>query len=54
MSNALKTEKKAQVVSVLCEGSSIRSVERIAGIHRDTVMRLKERRSVVYGIFQRS
>jgi IS1 family transposase len=40
MSNELKTEKKAQAVSLLCEGNSIRSIERITGIHRDTVMRL--------------
>lgn len=40
MSNELKSENKAQVVSLLCEGSSIRSIERITGIHRDTVMRL--------------
>src|SRR4051794_13718189 len=38
--NALKTEQKAAVVSLLCEGSSIRSAERITGIHRDTIMRL--------------
>jgi IS1 family transposase len=40
MSNELKTEKKAQAVSLLCEGNSIRSIERITGIHRDTIMRL--------------
>ena len=40
MSNELKTEQKAQAVSLLCEGNSIRSIERITGIHRDTVMRL--------------
>jgi IS1 family transposase len=40
MANELKTEKKAQVVSLLCEGNSIRSIERITGVHRDTVMRL--------------
>ena len=40
MSNELKTEKKAQAVSLLCEGNSIRAVERITDIHRDTVMRL--------------
>jgi IS1 family transposase len=40
MSNALKTEKKAQAVSMLCEGNSIRAIERMTGIHRDTVMRL--------------
>jgi IS1 family transposase len=40
MANELKTEKKAQAVSLLCEGSSIRSIERVTGIHRDTIMRL--------------
>jgi IS1 family transposase len=40
MSNELKTEKKAQAVSMLCEGNSIRAIERMTGIHRDTVMRL--------------
>jgi IS1 family transposase len=40
MANELKSETKAQVVSLLCEGSSIRSIERITGVHRDTVMRL--------------
>src|SRR2546422_317015 len=38
--NKLNVEKKAAAVGMLCEGSSIRSVERITGIHRDTVMRL--------------
>jgi hypothetical protein len=38
--NELKTENKTQVVSLLCEGNSIRSIERITGIHRDTIMRL--------------
>ncbi len=40
MANILPIEKKAAVVSMLCEGSSIRSVERVTGIHRDTIMRL--------------
>src|SRR4051812_10759260 len=40
MGNNLSTEKQAIAVSALCEGSSIRSVERMTGIHRDTVMRL--------------
>jgi hypothetical protein len=40
MSNELKNEKKAQAVSILCEGNSIRAIERMTGIHRDTVMRL--------------
>lgn len=40
MANELKSEKKAQAVSLLCEGTSIRAIERITGVHRDTVMRL--------------
>ena len=36
----LSTEKQALAVSLLCEGNSIRSIERTTGIHRDTVMRL--------------
>jgi IS1 family transposase len=33
-------EKQVAVVSALAEGSSIRSIERITGIHRDTIMQL--------------
>jgi len=40
MANNLTIEKKATAVSMLCEGTSIRAVERITGIHRDTIMRL--------------
>src|SRR5438552_14452379 len=40
MANKLSLDKKADAIGMLCEGSSIRSVERITGIHRDTVMRL--------------
>ena len=40
MSNKLSPGLKTQTVSMLCEGSSIRSIERMTGIHRDTVMRL--------------
>ena len=40
MANKLSVGKKAAAVGMLCEGRSIRSVERITGIHRDTVMRL--------------
>jgi transposase len=38
--NKLKQEKQEMVLSLLVEGNSIRSVERITGVHRDTVMRL--------------
>ena len=40
MANVLNTEKQIAVISALAEGSSIRSIERITGVHRDTVMRL--------------
>lgn len=40
MANILKREKKILAVSALAEGASIRAVERMSGVHRDTVMRL--------------
>jgi IS1 family transposase len=40
MANNLPKEKQAAAISMLCEGNSIRSIERMTGIHRDTVMRL--------------
>src|SRR5580765_6968199 len=40
MANVLNTDKQIAVISMLAEGSSIRSIERITGIHRDTIMRL--------------
>lgn len=40
MSNNLPVEKQIAAISALAEGSPIRSIERMTGIHRDTVMRL--------------
>jgi hypothetical protein len=40
MANALSTDKKIAVIGSLAEGSSIRSIERITGVHRDTITRL--------------
>ncbi len=40
MANNLDSGKKVMAVSMLCEGASIRSIERMTGIHRDTIMRL--------------
>lgn len=40
MTNVLKKEKQVTVIGALAEGSSIRSIERQTGIHRDTIMRL--------------
>jgi hypothetical protein len=40
MANVLNTDKQIAVIGALAEGSSIRSIERVTGVHRDTVMRL--------------
>ena len=40
MANVLSTDRQISVISALAEGSSIRSIERITGVHRDTIMRL--------------
>ena len=40
MANILNTDKQIAVIGALAEGSSIRSIERITGVHRDTIMRL--------------
>jgi hypothetical protein len=43
MANHLKPQKQERVIGCLIEGSSIRSTERMTGVHRDTVMRLLQR-----------
>ena len=40
MANILSTDKQIAVVGALAEGSSIRAIERMTGVHRDTIMRL--------------
>lgn len=40
MANVLNKDKQIAVIGALAEGSSIRSIERMTGIHRDTIMRL--------------
>lgn len=40
MANNLKSDRQAVVIGALAEGTSIRSIERMTGIHRDTIMRL--------------
>ena len=40
MANILPRDQQVRVIAALSEGMSIRSVERLTGIHRDTVMRL--------------
>ena len=41
--NILPTEKQVVIVSALTEGCSIRAIERLTGVHRDTIMRLGAR-----------
>lgn len=40
MANVLPRDKQLLCLKMLCEGCSIRSVERTVGVHRDTIMRL--------------
>ncbi|PYK87129.1 MAG: hypothetical protein DMF47_04080 [Verrucomicrobia bacterium] len=40
MSNILRKEKQETIIGALAEGNSIRSIERMSGVHRDTIMRL--------------
>jgi IS1 family transposase len=40
MANVLPKDKQIAVTAALAEGNSIRSIERMTGIHRDTIMRL--------------
>lgn len=41
--NILPRDRQVAVIAALAEGNSIRSVERLTGIHRDTIMRLGAR-----------
>jgi len=43
MANVLKVEKQVAVISGLVEGASVRSIERMTGAHRDTILRLMVR-----------
>jgi IS1 family transposase len=40
MANVLPKDDQIAVIAALAEGSSIRAIERMTGIHRDTIMRL--------------
>jgi IS1 family transposase len=40
MANVLGKDKQIAIIGALAEGSSIRSIERMTGTHRDTIMRL--------------
>jgi IS1 family transposase len=38
--NRLSLEKQTLILNLLSEGNSIRTIERVSGVHRDTIMRL--------------
>jgi IS1 family transposase len=38
--NVLSKDKQCVLIGALAEGNSIRSIERMSGVHRDTIMRL--------------
>jgi len=38
--NILESSKQEMIIGSMVEGSSIRSTERMTGVHRDTIMRL--------------
>ncbi len=40
MANVLDKNEQAMVIGALAEGSAIRQIERMTGVHRDTIMRL--------------
>src|ERR1700677_1067748 len=40
MANVLNTDKQIAIIAALAEGSSIRAIERMTEVHRDTIMRL--------------
>jgi IS1 family transposase len=40
MANILPRDKQVQIVGALCEGMGVRPIERLFGVHRDTVTKL--------------
>jgi IS1 family transposase len=40
MANILSIDKQVAIICALAEGSGIRQIERMTGVHRDTIMRL--------------
>jgi len=51
MANVLRRDKQVAALSLLLEGSSVRSAERITGVHRDTILRLMVRVGEACGRF---
>jgi len=42
MANILPKDKQIAIISALAEGSSMRAISRITGVHQDTICRLGE------------
>src|SRR5258707_9014126 len=40
MANVLSKDKQVMIIGALAEGSSMRSITRMTGVHRDTICRL--------------
>lgn len=40
MANVLKSEKQLTILNLLCEGNSVRSVNRLTGVHLQTILNL--------------
>ena len=49
MANVLTMDKQVAIISALAEGSGIRQMERMTGVHRDTIMRLASHREWLRG-----
>src|ERR1700741_137377 len=49
--NKLPTEKRVQILSMLCEGSSMRAISRVADVSINTVTKLLEDAGEVSAIF---
>ena len=45
--NVLSKDKQSAIIGALAEGNSIRAIERMSGVHRDTIMRLACRSETV-------
>ncbi len=52
--NVLPQDRQARIIGCLVEGNSIRSTERLTGVHRDTIMKLgvKVGSSVAYSAIE--
>lgn len=50
--NRLSSEKRATVVALLVEGNSIRSIERVTGVSKTTIMKLLSDLGLVCSIYQ--